>query len=132
MNLKTDISVGEFLDKVTILEIKSQRILDSAKLQNIDKELSLLQQIWDVSPFVAQPLAEEIAELKTINERLWTIEDDIRLKESQAQFDDEFIKLARSVYVVNDERATLKRKINIKVGSELVEEKSYADYRQKE
>ncbi len=132
MNLKTDISVGEFLDKVTILEIKSQRILDTKKLQTIGKELHLLHQIWDASPFATHPLTEEIAELKTINEKLWTIEDDIRLKESQAQFDDEFIALARSVYVVNDERATLKRKINIKVGSELVEEKSYADYRQKE
>ncbi len=131
MNLSAEISVGEFLDKVTILEIKSERIKDPAKLENINKESATLRKTWDASPFSQQDIAAEIAELKSINEKLWVIEDDIRIKESQAAFDQAFIDLARSVYVVNDERASIKRKINIKVGSELVEEKSYEDYSQK-
>jgi hypothetical protein len=132
MNLSAEISVGEFLDKITILEIKSERIDDPAKLENIHKELNTLRKTWTASPFSQQDITVEIAELKTINEALWDIEDDIRDKESEAAFDDQFIQLARSVYVTNDQRAAVKRKINVKVGSELVEEKSYADYRRKE
>ena len=132
MNLSAEISVGEFLDKITILEIKSERIDDSAKLENIHKELNTLRKTWAASPFSQQDIAVEIAELKAINEALWKIEDDIRDKESEAAFDDQFIQLARSVYVTNDQRAAVKRKINVKVGSELVEEKSYADYHRKE
>ncbi|MFC1747693.1 DUF6165 family protein [Pseudomonadota bacterium] len=132
MNLSAEISVGEFLDKITILEIKSERIKDEAKLVNIHKELNTLRQTWEASPFSQQDIAAEIAELKGINEKLWVIEDDIRIKESHAAFDQEFIALARSVYVVNDERAAVKRNINVKVGSELVEEKSYQDYRRKD
>ncbi len=131
MNLSAEISVGEFLDKVTILEIKSERITDPAKLENVHKELSILRQTWQASPFSQQDIAAEIAELKEINAQLWKIEDDIRDKESKAAFDDQFIQLARSVYVINDKRATIKRRINVKVGSTLVEEKSYADYSQK-
>jgi len=132
MNLSAEISVGEFLDKITILEIKSERIADPAKLENIHKELSTLRKTWDESPFSQQNIAAEIAELKAINEELWIIEDDIRDKEAEGVFDDQFIQLARAVYVTNDQRAAVKRKINVKVGSELVEEKSYADYRRKQ
>lgn len=131
MNLSAEISVGEFLDKVTILEIKSERIKDAAKLENVRKELNILRQTWQNSPFSQKDIAAEIAELKEINERLWEIEDYIRDKESEGAFDEQFIKLARSVYVTNDERAAVKRRINVKVGSNLVEEKSYADYKQK-
>ncbi|MDZ4261172.1 MAG: DUF6165 family protein [Pseudomonadota bacterium] len=131
MNLSAEISVGEFLDKVTILEIKSERITDPAKLENVHKELNILRQTWQASPFSQQDIAAEIAELKEINAQLWKIEDDIRDKESEAAFDDQFIQLARSVYVINDKRAAIKRRINVKVGSTLVEEKSYADYSQK-
>ena len=129
MNLAAEISVGEFLDKITILEIKSGRISDPAKLENINKELSILRRTWADSAFSQGDIAGEIAELKTINEKLWDIEDDIRLKESRQEFDDDFSRLARAVYFINDDRAAVKRKINLKLGSALVEEKSYADYR---
>lgn len=131
MNLSAEISVGEFLDKVTILEIKSERIKDAAKLENVHKELNILRQTWQNSPFSQKDIAAEITELKEINERLWEIEDYIRDKESEGAFDEQFIELARSVYVTNDERAAVKRRINVKVGSNLVEEKSYADYKHK-
>lgn len=131
MNLTTEISVGEFIDKITILEIKSERIKNAAKLENIHKELDILRQTWQTSPFSQKDITAEIAELKAINEQLWVIEDDIRDKESEGAFDNQFIQLARAVYVTNDERAAVKRRINVKVGSNLMEEKSYADYRQK-
>ena len=131
MNLTAEISVGEFLDKITILEIKSERIKDASKLENVHKELNILRQTWQASPFSQKNIAAEIAELKEINEKLWVIEDQIRDKESEGAFDEQFIELARAVYVTNDERAAVKRRINVKVGSNLVEEKSYADYRQK-
>lgn len=132
MNLTAEISVGEFLDKITILEIKFERIQDEAKLKNVRKELETLRRTWEDSPFSQQDVSAEVAELKKINEKLWEIEDDIRDKEAQGLFDQEFIELARSVYFTNDERAAVKRAINVKVGSELVEEKSYADYRRKD
>jgi len=131
MNLSAEISVGEFLDKITILEIKSECITDEAKLTNIHKELETLRNTWQASPFSQQEISIEIAKLKSINEQLWEIEDDIRIQESLGSFDQKFIELARSVYVINDQRANVKRTINIKVGSELVEEKSYQDYTQK-
>ncbi len=129
MNLSAEISVGEFLDKVTILEIKSERIGDPAKLANIQRELDTLRRAWAASPFSRQDLDAEVAELKRINEKLWKIEDDIRDREAAGVFDDGFIQLARAVYITNDERAAVKRRINVKVGSALIEEKSYADYR---
>lgn len=129
MNLSAEISVGEFLDKITILEIKSERIHDPGKLENIHRELDTLRRTWSGSPFSRQELGEEITALKGINERLWQIEDDIRNKEAAGSFDEEFIELARAVYFTNDERAAIKRRINVKVGSGLIEEKSYADYR---
>lgn len=128
-NLSAEISVGEFLDKVTILEIKSERIADPAKLENVRRELETLRRTWAASPFAREELDDEVGELKRINERLWEIEDDIRNKEAAGAFDEEFIRLARAVYITNDERAAVKRRINVKVGSTLIEEKSYADYR---
>ena len=129
MTIKVDLSYGEFLDKITILEIKSERISDPAKLENIRKELALLQSLWQADPASRLDIADELARLKAINEQLWVIEDDIRDKERDKAFDARFIELARAVYVTNDERAAIKRELNIKLGSELVEEKSYADYR---
>ncbi len=131
MNITTEVSVGEFLDKLTILQIKSERIGDAVKLANVRKELALLNQTWARSPFAGNDIREPLGRLKAVNEKLWTIEDDIRIKESTGTFDREFIELARSVYICNDERAAIKRELNILLGSELVEEKSYADYRRK-
>jgi len=129
MALKVDISFGELLDKITILQIKSERISDAAKLQNIHHEMELLQSIWEKSEEVKIDIKFEIYELKAINEKLWDIEDGIRDKELKKEFDNDFIELARAVYVTNDKRADFKRKINVKLNSELVEEKSYAQYK---
>jgi len=126
--MKVDISIGEFLDKLTILQIKAERISDPEKLKSINKELSLLQDTWQNSPHHNVDLSGEIAALKKVNESLWEIEDKIRDKERHKVFDQEFIELARAVYINNDERATIKRTINLKTGSELIEEKSYAAY----
>jgi hypothetical protein len=128
MNIKVEVSVGEFLDKLTILEIKSARIQDSNKLKSINHELGVLRQAWYSSSFSQHDLTEELARLKKVNETLWDIEDNIRDKERHKTFDQEFVDLARSVYINNDERAAIKRAVNVKVGSELIEEKSYAQY----
>jgi hypothetical protein len=132
MALKVEVSVGELLDKITILEIKSERIDDPAKLANVGRELDVLRRTWAASPLSATDIAEPMARLKAVNEALWDIEDAIRRKEARQEFDDEFIGLARSVYHRNDERAAIKRELNVMLGSALVEEKSYADYRQGE
>ncbi|MCG6886766.1 MAG: DUF6165 family protein [Proteobacteria bacterium] len=129
MTIQSEISFGEFLDKLTILEIKAERISAPAKLENINRELSLLREIWSAHPASATDIAEPLARLKAINETLWQIEDDIRDKERNGEFDKDFIDLARAVYVTNDERAAVKRELNEILGSELVEEKSYSDYR---
>lgn len=128
MALKVEVSVGEFLDKMTILEIKSERIQDPLKLANVSKELDLIRDTWAASPLSQSDVSAELADLKRVNETLWEIEDRIRLKEAAQTFDDEFIELARSVYQANDERAAIKRRINRRLGSELTEEKSYPDY----
>lgn len=128
MNIKVEVSVGEFLDKLTILEIKSSRIQVANKLKSINHELDILRQAWETSPFSKHELTEQLTRLKKVNEMLWDIEDNIRDKERHKTFDQEFIELARSVYINNDERATIKREINLKVGSDLIEEKSYAQY----
>ena len=130
MTIKVEVSVGEFLDKVTILEIKSERIKDAAKLENVNKELNLLKKIWAESEFASTDISDEMSRLKAINEKLWEIEDDIRDKERARTFDDKFIELARAVYYSNDERAAIKKELNLKLGSGLVEEKSYSDYSQ--
>lgn len=128
MNVSIEVSVGEFLDKLTILQIKSERIKDANKLKSIHKELSILKNTWQKNAFNSNDITGELALLKKTNEALWDIEDQIRFKESQGAFDKEFIELARSVYINNDSRAAVKRKLNIKLGSELMEEKSYVDY----
>ena len=128
MNVNLEISIGEFFDKVTILEIKKERISDAEKLVNINNELDALNDLLAKLPFSRDDVAKEVAELKSINEELWVIEDDIRDKESQKSFDQAFIDLARSVYFTNDRRSDVKRDINIKLGSDFVEEKSYEEY----
>jgi len=128
VSIKIELSVGELLDKITILQIKSERINDEPKLENINKELQVLQSLWDASPYSDNALDIYISELKAINEELWDIEDKIRDKEGEQAFDQGFIELARSVYFTNDKRADIKRVINSKTGSELIEEKSYSDY----
>jgi len=127
--LLVPISPGELIDKITILEIKSQRMTDAAKLHNVRTELSLLSDTWKASPYSATDIGAEWAALRDVNGKLWDIEDHIRDKERVGLFDAGFIELARAVYVTNDERAAIKKKINTKLGSALVEEKSYAAYR---
>ena len=128
MSIKIELSVGELLDKISILQIKAERINDSSKLENIKKELSVLLSLWEGSVYVNHDLESEKNKLKLVNEELWDIEDKIREKEREQVFDKEFIELARSVYITNDKRADIKKIINSKTGSELVEEKSYSDY----
>ena len=122
-------SPGELLDKITILRIKCVRITDATKLANVRLELSRLEQSWSASVPAATELVAEEKELARINAALWDIEDQIRDHESEQRFDAGFIELARSVYLRNDERAAIKRRINLKLASELVEEKSYRPYR---
>ncbi|MGY6517261.1 MAG: DUF6165 family protein [Lysobacteraceae bacterium] len=122
------VSFGELLDKIAILQIKSERIGDEAKLVNVRRELQALERTWMASPAATRDIAQLRRELKAVNERLWVIEDDIRLKEKAKAFDEDFIRLARSVYIENDERARIKRRINEALGSTYVEEKSYEDY----
>jgi hypothetical protein len=129
-NILVPISPGELLDKITILRIKAQRMTDPAKLANVRHELELLEQTWRASAQAGVDVSGEERELETVNAKLWDIEDDIREKESQRSFDARFIDLARAVYINNDERAAIKRRVNQKLGSKIVEEKSYKDYRQ--
>jgi len=129
MTIQATISYGEFLDKLTILEIKNERMTDKTKLINIQNELSLVKKLWDDCPASNIDIKSELAALKTINEKLWVIEDDIRDKERQQNFDQSFIDLARSVYFENDTRAKIKKDINLKLGSDLIEEKSYSNYK---
>jgi hypothetical protein len=129
--LMVPISPGELIDKITILEIKSQRMTDAAKLHNVRTELALLTDTWRASPFSATDIRAEWDALREVNGKLWDIEDRIRDRERDGDFGAEFIELARAVYVTNDERAAIKKKINTRLGSTLVEEKSYADYTRK-
>jgi len=123
------VSFGELLDKIAILQIKSERMSDPAKLANVRNELSALEKTWMSHPAAGGDIVELRARLKAVNERLWVIEDDIRLKEKAQRFDEDFVRLARSVYFENDERARIKKDINVALGSAYVEEKSYEDYR---
>lgn len=123
------ISPGELLDKITILRIKSRRMTDAAKLANVRHELELLEQTWKAAIGSIDLSADERA-LEEVNVRLWVIEDDIRDQEAARAFDARFIELARAVYIENDERAAIKRRINTRLGSKIVEEKSYKNYRQ--
>lgn len=128
--LLVPVSYGELIDKISILEIKAQRIADAAKLSNVQKELSALLATWKDHPASRAASIEDLwGGLRDVNGQLWDIEDRIRVKEGQGCFDTEFIELARAVYFINDDRARLKRELNARLGSDLVEEKSYADYR---
>jgi uncharacterized protein with von Willebrand factor type A (vWA) domain len=123
------VSFGELLDKIAILQIKSERMNDEVKLVNVRKELDALSATWLGHPAATTGIVELRAALKAVNERLWVIEDDIRICEKRRSFDDEFVRLARAVYFENDERARIKKEINLALGSAYVEEKSYQDYR---
>ena len=122
------VSFGELLDKIAILQIKSARMTDAAKLANVRNELTALETTWEAHPASRQDIDALRADLKAVNERLWVIEDDIRLQEKAQAFDAEFIRLARAVYFENDIRARVKKDINLALGSAYVEEKSYQDY----
>ena len=127
-NIKVPVSPGEVLDKITILEIKSERMSDPEKVANVRVELALLQDTW--TEFIKDDgvIRDLHAQLKEVNEALWEIEDDIRDKERAKEFDERFIELARAVYVTNDRRSKVKKELNLHLGSEIVEEKSYQNY----
>jgi phenylalanyl-tRNA synthetase alpha subunit len=127
-DIQIPISPGELLDKITILQIKSERIQDPAKVANVKVELDLLSNVWRQSVTSDTKIEALTKELKSINEKLWKVEDDIRDEERNKQFGERFIELARSVYVINDDRANAKKKINLHLNSSIVEEKSYQDY----
>ena len=127
--ISVPVSYGELLDKISILQIKSERMSDPAKLVNVRHELDTLETSWMAHSAAGKDIVPLRAQLKAVNERLWTIEDDIRLREQAQDFGAEFVRLARAVYFENDERARIKREINRALGSDLVEEKSYQDYR---
>ena len=126
LNLQT--SPGEFLDRLTILEIKSERIADPAKLANVRRELELLRATWAASPLAARDVSALLAGLRAANEALWEVEDRLRACEAGRRFDAEFVELARTVYRTNDRRAAIKRQLNLQLGSDLLEEKSYTPY----
>jgi hypothetical protein len=127
--IRVPISPGELLDKITILRIKSKRMSDPKKVANVRLELEALEETWGVSAYAKIDIAADVNALFSVNERLWVIEDDIRDKERAQAFDAEFVRLARAVYFENDERAAIKRRINSALGSRIVEEKSYAEYK---
>ena len=123
MNKKVPVSIGEYIDKVTILAIKSSRIKNNEKLRNVLHELNTIVHL-DSENIIDTPLYRD---LMNLNKKLWDVEDAIRIKEREESFGDEFIDLARSVYKLNDERSRIKKDINLKYGSNLIEEKSYDD-----
>jgi len=126
--IKVPVSFGEVLDKITILEIKSERIKDEAKVRNVRLELDELSATWAEAVKDQDAIAELRKQLKAVNEELWVIEDDIRDEEAKQDFGPKFIELTHAVYVTNDKRAALKKDINLALGSRFVEEKSYQDY----
>ena len=126
--IKVEVAPGELIDKITILQIKTERIEDATKVQNVKIELDVLTEARDAAIPPSPEMDALTEQLKQVNEALWEIEDDIRDCERQDDFGPKFVKLARSVYVSNDRRAALKREINELLGSKIVEEKSYAAY----
>ena len=125
--MKIEVSIGEIVDKLSILKIKSENITDSIKLKNVVNEYDYLFNVVENELNISTD-SELYKELLSINKELWSIEDDIRDKERDKSFDDGFISLARSVYFTNDKRADVKKRINIEYGSDFVEEKSYNKY----
>lgn len=130
-NVLVPVSCGELIDKITILEIKMQKITDAEKKINVSYELTELNAVWQPLEESNVDISDLRHELKTVNELLWDIEDDIRKKDLSGEFDSEYIALARSVYIRNDDRAAHKRAINVRLGSKLIEEKFYVDYQGK-
>ena len=122
---RIEVSVGEIVDKLSILQIKREMITDEEKLSNITKEYDYL---YDIVFNQMRIESSDFFDLVSVNQRLWKIEDEIRNKEYNKEFDQEFIELARSVYITNDERSEYKKRINIKYGSNFMEEKSYKKY----
>lgn len=123
-----EIGSGELIDKITILQIKSERIGDPAKLANVRHELALLEKVRDENLESGDELQALAEQLKSINESLWEIEDDIRACEAVKDFGEKFIELARAVYKTNDKRAAVKKEINLLTGAAVVEEKSYTEF----
>jgi hypothetical protein len=122
------VSTGELIDKITILEIKQDKITNAGQLANVERELELLNGVATDAGLFSNAMAPLKAELQAINNKLWVVEDDIRALEAEKRFDADFIELARSVYKLNDVRAQIKRRINTISGSDLVEEKSYVAF----
>lgn len=123
--IRVPLSPGELLDKLTILRIKAERIASPDQRANVRRELALLEEVWRDEVPGAPELREEEAALARVNAALWDVEDALREREAAQRFDAEFVALARSVYRHNDERAEIKRRVNLKLGSPLIEEKSY-------
>ena len=128
MKIMIEVSIGELIDKMTILEIKLDNISDETKLANVHHEYNLLKEVYVASINETATLLELSSQLKNINAAIWRIEDDIRNLERSKSFNKEFVEVARSVYRTNDERAAIKRKINELLDSKIVEEKSYSNY----
>jgi len=126
--MKIEASLGDVVDRVTILDIKRSRLRDPGQRLNVDREHAALHQGWAATALPPMHTLDAWAGLQQVNEALWEVEDDLRDHERRGDFGPEFVRLARSVYHLNDRRAALKRAINEALGSELVEEKSYADY----
>jgi hypothetical protein len=124
MEILVPISLGELYDKISILSIKSQHIKEGVGRVNIISELSILQNMA-----MKYIIGNDDLALYRVNQELWDVEDKLRLKEEDKLFDDEFIQLARSVYFLNDERAKIKKEINLKYGSDIIEEKQYTEYK---
>ena len=128
MKINVPISLGELLDKISILEIKNEKIKDEKKLNNVSKELTSLKKTLELLNLNSKDLKPLYDKLKEINLKLWNIEDDIRILEKEGQFEEKFIQLARNVYITNDQRFEIKNQINISFNSDFVEEKSYEEY----
>jgi hypothetical protein len=126
LRVTAPIAIGELIDKISILEIKAERIADHAKLRNIQAELTVLNEIKSAAGLDTPDMKQFAEQLKSINTELWEIEDEIRELEAQQDFGERFIALARSVYLTNDRRARIKLSINLAYGSDIIEEKSYA------
>ena len=126
--IRIDVAPGELIDKLTILEIKRERIQDPKKRANVEVELAALQSAYDAGVRSSEALLALRVELRAVNSRLWEIEDEIRDCERRQDFGERFVGLARAVYRVNDRRSELKREINQLLGSSLIEEKSYRPY----
>jgi hypothetical protein len=127
-----EVAPGELIDKITILRIKAERLPEGPKLHNVGVELGVLEAAWQRAVPPLEELTRLTADLKGVNEALWQIEDDVRDCERRQDFGPRFVQLARSVYHTNDRRAELKRRVNDLLGSRIVEEKSYAEYRNPE